>query len=101
MLTLLASAVRSDIDRQIAWAKREVKRHTRYTVLMGILAGVAALAALGACAPLAEVSKTEQKLGAQDGPLGSLVRNPTVAYSTQCFDPRSPAVSRSVAGGGS
>jgi hypothetical protein len=47
MFALLASAVRTDIDRQIAWAKHEVKRQTRYTVLMGILAGVAALAALG------------------------------------------------------
>ena len=44
MFALLASAVRTDIDRQIAWSKHEVKRQTRYTLLMGILTEVAALA---------------------------------------------------------
>ena len=48
MFAALRSAVRADIDRQIDWAKDQVKRQTRYTALMGILAGVAALAALGA-----------------------------------------------------
>jgi MFS family permease len=48
MFAALLGAVRADIDRQINWAKVQVKRQTRYTVLMGILAGVAALAALGA-----------------------------------------------------
>jgi hypothetical protein len=48
MFAALLGAVRADIDRQIGWAKDQVKRQTRYTVLMGILAGVAALAALGA-----------------------------------------------------
>jgi MFS family permease len=48
MFAALRSAVRADIDRQIGWAKDQVKRQTRYTALMGILAGVAALAALGA-----------------------------------------------------
>jgi len=48
MFAALRSAVRADIDRQIGWAKDQVKRQTRYTALMGILTGVAALAALGA-----------------------------------------------------
>jgi hypothetical protein len=44
----LRSAVHADIDRQIGWAKDQVKRQTRHTALTGILAGVAGLAALGA-----------------------------------------------------
>ena len=48
MFAALRSAVRADIDRQIGWAKDQVKRQTRYTALMAILVGVAALAALGA-----------------------------------------------------
>ena len=48
MFAALRGAVRADIDQQIGWAKDQVKRQTRYTALMGILAGVAALAALGA-----------------------------------------------------
>jgi MFS family permease len=48
MFAALRSAVRADIDQQIGWAKDQLKRQTRYTALMGILAGVAALAALGA-----------------------------------------------------
>jgi hypothetical protein len=44
MFAALMGAVRADIDRQ----KVQVKRQTRYTALMGILAGVASLAALGA-----------------------------------------------------
>ena len=48
MFAALRSAVHADIDRQIGWAKDQVKRQTRYTALMAILAGVAALAALGA-----------------------------------------------------
>jgi len=48
MFAALRSAVRADIDRQIGWAKDQLKRQTRYTALMGILAGVAALAALAA-----------------------------------------------------
>jgi hypothetical protein len=48
MFAALHSAVRADIDRQIGWAKDQVKRQTRYTALMAILAGVAALAGLGA-----------------------------------------------------
>ena len=45
MFVALRSAVRADIDRQIGWAKDQVKRQTRYTALMAILAGVAALVA--------------------------------------------------------
>src|SRR5215467_15641749 len=48
MFVALRSAVRADSDRQIGWSKEQVKRETSYTVLMGILAGVAALGALGA-----------------------------------------------------
>jgi hypothetical protein len=48
MFAALRSTVRADIDRQIGWAKDQVKRQTRYTAMVGILAGVAALAALGA-----------------------------------------------------
>ena len=40
MFFALRSAVRADIDRQIGWAKDQVKRQTRYTALMAILAGV-------------------------------------------------------------
>jgi len=48
MFAPLFGAVRADVDRQIAWAKDEVRRQTRYTALIGVLAGAAALAALGA-----------------------------------------------------
>jgi hypothetical protein len=48
MFAELRSAVYADIDRQIVWAKDQLKRQTRHTALTGILAGVAALAALGA-----------------------------------------------------
>jgi hypothetical protein len=48
MFAALLGAVRADIDRQVGWAKHEVKRQARYTAFIGILAGVAALATLGA-----------------------------------------------------
>src|SRR5262249_7570611 len=48
MFAALHSAVHADIDRQIGWAKDQIKRQTRYTALTGILSVVAALAALGA-----------------------------------------------------
>jgi hypothetical protein len=48
MFAPLLDAVRADIDRQIGWAKGEVRRQTRHTALIGSLAVVAALAALGA-----------------------------------------------------
>jgi len=48
MFAPLMDAVRADIDRQMVWAKGEVRRQTRHTALIGSLAVVAALAALGA-----------------------------------------------------
>jgi|SoiMethySBSTD1v2_1073268.scaffolds.fasta_scaffold12341_10 hypothetical protein len=48
MFAPLMEAVRSDIDRQVGWARGEVRRQTRHTALIGALAAVAALAALGA-----------------------------------------------------
>jgi hypothetical protein len=48
MFAALLGAIHADIDRQINWAKVQLKRQTRYTALMAILVGVAALAALGA-----------------------------------------------------
>jgi hypothetical protein len=47
MFASLKDAVRADLDRQIGWAKGEVRRQTRHTALVGSLAAVAALAALG------------------------------------------------------
>jgi MFS family permease len=48
MFAPLMDAVRSDIDRQVGWARGEVRRQTRHTALIGALGGVATLAALGA-----------------------------------------------------
>ena len=48
MFAALRSAVHADIDRQIGWAKDQLKRQTRHTALTGILACAAALAALDA-----------------------------------------------------
>ena len=48
MFAPLMDAVRADIDRQMVWAKGEVRRQTRHTALIGSLAVVATLAALGA-----------------------------------------------------
>jgi hypothetical protein len=48
MFTQLLRAVRSDVDGQIGWAKNEIKRQTRHTALIGVLASAGALAALGA-----------------------------------------------------
>src|SRR5215471_16656146 len=48
MFAPLLGAIRADIDRQVGWAKDEVVRQTRYATLTGVLAGAAALAALGA-----------------------------------------------------
>jgi hypothetical protein len=48
MFAALLDGIRADIDRQIDWAKVEVRRQTRYTALIGLLASVAALAAVGA-----------------------------------------------------
>ena len=48
MFAPLLGAIRADIDRQVGWARDEVRRQTRYATLTGVFAGVAALAALGA-----------------------------------------------------
>jgi MFS family permease len=48
MFAPLMDALRSDIDRQVGWARGEVRRQTRHTALIGALGGVATLAALGA-----------------------------------------------------
>jgi MFS family permease len=48
MFAPLRGAIRADIDRQVGWAKDEARRQTRYATLTGVLAGAAALAALGA-----------------------------------------------------
>jgi MFS family permease len=48
MFAVLKDAVRSDIDRQIGWARGEVRRQSRHTALVASLAGVATLAVLGA-----------------------------------------------------
>ena len=48
MFALLLSAARSDIDRQMDWARAEVRGQIRYAALIGAIAGMAALAALGA-----------------------------------------------------
>ena len=48
MFAPLLGAIRADINRQVGWARDEVRRQTRYATLTGVFAGVAALAALGA-----------------------------------------------------
>jgi hypothetical protein len=48
MFAPLLGTVRADIDRQIGWARQELRLQTRHTALIGVLAGVAALATLGA-----------------------------------------------------
>lgn len=50
MLAPLMGAVRADLDRQIGWAKEEVRRQARHAVLVAILLGVAAFALFGAVA---------------------------------------------------
>ena len=50
MFAPLLGVVRADIDRQMGWARAEVRRQIRYAVLIGAIAGMAALAALGALA---------------------------------------------------
>ena len=47
MLAPLLDGIRADINQQIGWAKTEVRRQTRHTVVIGVLAAMATLAALG------------------------------------------------------
>jgi hypothetical protein len=48
MLAALLGAVRSDIGRQTIWAREEIRRQIRYAALVGALAAMIALTALGA-----------------------------------------------------
>jgi hypothetical protein len=48
MIASLIGTVRADIDRQLGWAKQEVRRQTRHGALIGALVGTAALATQGA-----------------------------------------------------
>jgi hypothetical protein len=48
MFAPLLGAVRADIDRQMGWAREEVRRQVRYATLIGAKASIAALAAIGA-----------------------------------------------------
>jgi hypothetical protein len=48
MFAPLLVVVRADVDRQMGWARAEVQGQIRYAVLIGAIAGMAALAALGA-----------------------------------------------------
>jgi hypothetical protein len=47
MFAPLRNGIRADIDQQIDWARVEVRRQTRYAVLVGVFAGMATLATLG------------------------------------------------------
>ena len=48
MLAPLQGAVRADMDRQAGWARKEARRQMRFAVLIGAVAGMGALAAVGA-----------------------------------------------------
>jgi MFS family permease len=48
MLAPLLGIIRADIDRQAGWARDEARRQIRYAALVGAIAGMGALAALGA-----------------------------------------------------
>jgi hypothetical protein len=48
MFALLRNVVRSDLDRQLEWAKAEAKRQAGYVGLTAALTGIASLAGLGA-----------------------------------------------------
>jgi hypothetical protein len=43
----LLNGIRADIHQQICWAKNEIRRETRHTVVTGLLAVMATFAALG------------------------------------------------------
>ena len=47
MFAPLLDAVRADIDRQVGWARDEIRRQIRYAAFIGVIAGMGALAALG------------------------------------------------------
>jgi hypothetical protein len=48
MFAPLLGVIRADIDRQTGWARQEARRQIRYAALVGAIAGMGALAALGA-----------------------------------------------------
>jgi hypothetical protein len=48
MFAPLLGVVSADIDRQVGWAREEVRRQIRYAVLICVIGGMIALAALGA-----------------------------------------------------
>jgi len=48
MFAPLLDAVRTDIDRQVGWARDEIRQQIRYAAFIGVIAGMGALAALGA-----------------------------------------------------
>ena len=48
MFAPLLDAVRADIDRQVGWARDEIRRQIRYAAFIGVIAGMGTLAALGA-----------------------------------------------------
>jgi hypothetical protein len=48
MFAPVLGAVRADIAQQIEWAKNEIGRQTRHTLIMAVLAILAGLAVLGA-----------------------------------------------------
>src|SRR6516162_9419972 len=48
MFAPLLDAVRADIDRQVGWARDEIRRQIRYAAFIGVVAGMGTLAALGA-----------------------------------------------------
>ena len=48
MFASLLGAVRGDINRQTGWAREEVRRQVRHAVLIAVLGGMVALAAIGA-----------------------------------------------------
>jgi len=48
MFAPLLGVVRADVARQVGWARNEIGRQTRHTVIVAVLAIVAGLAVLGA-----------------------------------------------------
>jgi hypothetical protein len=48
MFAPLLGVIRADIDRQAGWAREEARRQIRYAALVGAIAGMGALSALGA-----------------------------------------------------
>jgi Putative Actinobacterial Holin-X, holin superfamily III len=48
MFAPLLGVVRADVARQVGWARNEIRRQTRHSVIMAVLAIAAGLAVLGA-----------------------------------------------------